>query len=74
MSKLPRITGKKMVNALKRAGFETIRIEGSHYHLYRHDKGLVTIPVHTGEILSPRLMKNILRQAGLQPAELTQLL
>lgn len=53
MPRLPRITGKQLVAALNRAGFETIRIEGSHYHLFKTGCGLVTIPVHAGETLSP---------------------
>jgi predicted RNA binding protein YcfA (HicA-like mRNA interferase family) len=32
--KLPRVTGDKVVRALKRGGFVEIRTRGSHCHLY----------------------------------------
>jgi predicted RNA binding protein YcfA (HicA-like mRNA interferase family) len=35
MTKLPRITGQKMVVALRKVGFEVIRTRGSHFFL-RH--------------------------------------
>ncbi len=38
MTKLPSLTGKKVVKALKRIGFELIRIKGSH-HFLRHQDG-----------------------------------
>lgn len=74
MPRLPRITGRQLVAALNRAGFKTVRIEGSHYHLFKTGAGLVTIPVHAGETLSPRLVKSILRQAQLDLEELRQIL
>lgn len=55
MSRLPRVTGKEVVNALKRAGFVVVRIQGSHHHLRRPGaKSLVTVPVHSGEILEAK--------------------
>ena len=66
MSKLPRVSGKEVVSALKRAGFVLIRTRGSHQYLYHHGKDkLVTVPVHSGKILAPKTLKSILGQAGL---------
>ena len=31
MTKLPRLTAKKLIAALRRAGFEVIRVRGSHH-------------------------------------------
>jgi predicted RNA binding protein YcfA (HicA-like mRNA interferase family) len=31
MTRRPRVTGKKVVAALRRAGFEVIRVKGSHH-------------------------------------------
>lgn len=73
MTRLPRTTGKK-VAALKHVGFSVIRVTGSHYHLHRPGSRLVTIPVHTGETLSPVIVKSILEQAGLSVDELIDLL
>lgn len=74
MSRLPRVTGKEVVSALKRAGFVVIRIQGSHHLRKPGSKSLVTVPVHSGEILKPKLLKNILEQAGLNVDEFKNLL
>jgi len=64
MTRLPRVTGKKVVLALKGAGFIVVKINGSHHHLYKPGRNLVTVPVHTGETLSPMLIKNSFRAGG----------
>ena len=70
MSKLPRITGQKLVLALQKAGFKVIRIKGSHYFL-RHDDGRCTVvPVHRGEILGPGLTAQILKDCELSSEQL----
>ncbi len=47
MSKLPSKTGKSLIKLLKKAGFEEIRIKGSH-HFLRHADGISTVvPVHS---------------------------
>lgn len=74
MTRMPRITGKKLVAALKRNGFVTVRITGSHHHLHSPGGGLVTVPVHSGEIISPFILRSILEQAGITVDELIELL
>ena len=74
MSRLPRITGKVLVAALERLEFKVIRVNGSHYHLHKLGSNLVTVPVHSGEILSPMVIKSVLKQAGLAVDELIELL
>ncbi len=74
MTRMPRVTGKKVVVALKSAGFILIRVNGSHHHLHKSGGKLVTIPVHSGETLSPMLLKSILEQAGLTVEEFMKLL
>ena len=37
MAKSPRITGKEIIKALSKLGFEIIRIKGSHYFLQHKD-------------------------------------
>ena len=74
MSRLPRITGKVLVATLQGIGFIVIRVKGSHHHLYRAGSNLVTVPVHSGEILSPMVIKSVLKQAGLEVDELIELL
>ncbi|MFA7467881.1 MAG: type II toxin-antitoxin system HicA family toxin [Desulfotomaculaceae bacterium] len=74
MTRMPRVTGKKAVSALKRAGFTVVRVTGSHHHLHKPGNKLVTVPVHAGETLSPIVLKSILEQAGLTVDELIDLL
>ena len=65
MSTLPSLTGKDMVKALNRAGFDTVRVKGSH-HFMRHPDGRTTVvPVHAGETLGPGLLSKILRDCEL---------
>jgi predicted RNA binding protein YcfA (HicA-like mRNA interferase family) len=61
MTRLPRISGKKLVVALQKAGFEVIRTKGSH-HFLRHPDGRSTVvPVHRGETLGPGITAQILK-------------
>ena len=74
MTKLPRHNAQKLIKALQKAGFEVIRIRGSH-HFLRHPDGRCTvIPVHRGETIGPGLMSEILRDCEITPEELTKLL
>ncbi|MGB2983138.1 MAG: type II toxin-antitoxin system HicA family toxin, partial [Candidatus Bipolaricaulia bacterium] len=61
MTRLPRLTGERLIKTLQRAGFNDVRIRGSH-HFLRHPDGQVTVvPVHTGETIGPGLLAKILR-------------
>jgi predicted RNA binding protein YcfA (HicA-like mRNA interferase family) len=73
--RLPRVTGDKVVKALKRAGFVDIRCRGSHCYLYHEEKDrLVTVPVHAGRIIALKTLRSILNQADLSTEEFTELL
>jgi predicted RNA binding protein YcfA (HicA-like mRNA interferase family) len=75
VTRLPRLTGTEVAGALERAGFILITTKGSHRHYRRPDgTGRVTIPVHAGEILAPKTLRGILRQATLSVEELQALL
>jgi predicted RNA binding protein YcfA (HicA-like mRNA interferase family) len=51
MTTFPSLTGKNLIGTLKKAGFEVIRVKGSH-HFLRHTDGRITIiPVHSGETI-----------------------
>lgn len=74
MTRLPRVPGLKVISALKHAGFEVIRVKGSH-HFLRHPDGRATVvPVHRGEDIGPGLLSQILRDCELTPDELRELL
>jgi predicted RNA binding protein YcfA (HicA-like mRNA interferase family) len=74
MSRLPRLTGKQLIKALKKTGFEVIRIKGSH-HFLRHSDGRSTVvPVHSGETVGPGLLSRILRDCDLNQEQFIRLL
>ena len=65
MTKLPSIKGQELVTALHRAGFEVIRVKGSHYFLRHPDGRCTVVPVHRGETIGPGLLSKILRPVQL---------
>jgi len=74
MSRSPRLSGADLIAALKSAGFEVIRIKGSH-HILRHRDGRTTVvPVHAGETIGPGLLQKILRASQLSVEDLQRLL
>ncbi len=75
MPRLPRVSSKKLIQALLRAGFFEHHQSGSHVSL-RHEtkKHLrITIPYHSRE-LAPKTLKSILAQTELTIQELIELL
>jgi len=74
MTRLPRCTGRELVTALTKAGFEVIRVKGSHHFLRRADGRATVVPVHAGETLGPGLMTKVLRDSDLTPESLRALL
>ena len=61
MSKLPRLRGREVITALRRAGFGVVRIRGSHHFLQHADGRCTVVPVHAGEIIGPGLLNRILK-------------
>ena len=74
MTRLPRLTGKEIIAALKNAGFEVVRIKGSHHRLRHADGRVTTVPVHSGETIGPGLMSSILLDVELTRDEFFLLL
>lgn len=74
MTRLPRLTGKEIIAALKNAGFEVVRIKGSHHRLRHADGRVTTVPVHAGETIGPGLMSIILRDVEITREEFFLLL
>jgi len=74
MTVLPSISGKDLLAALRKAGFEVARIKGSH-HFLRHADGRTTVvPVHSGETIGPGLLSKIIRDCDLSREALHKLL
>ena len=75
MRALPALSGRAVIAALERAGFEMIRIKGSH-HFLRHPNDptrQTVVPVHRND-LPPGTLRAILRQARLSRAQFLDLL
>jgi predicted RNA binding protein YcfA (HicA-like mRNA interferase family) len=63
MSRLPVVKPKEVIAALSKAGFETVRVRGSHYQLLNPmTKRRVTVP-HRNNDLSRGTLASILNQA-----------
>ncbi|HEX4055555.1 MAG TPA: type II toxin-antitoxin system HicA family toxin [Tepidisphaeraceae bacterium] len=68
-SRLPAVTAREVVAALKKAGFRAINQKGSHLYLWHDGRKLLTgVPIHPGD-LGRGLVKRILKQAGLTEDE-----
>ena len=75
MTRLPRASGKRVVAALQRAGFELTHVRGSHHYLRKPGVArIVPVPVHGNRNLPAGTLRSILRLAGLTAEELNELL
>jgi predicted RNA binding protein YcfA (HicA-like mRNA interferase family) len=74
MTRLPRPTGKQVIAALGKVGFEVARVRGSHHFLRHADGRAIVVPVHAGETIGPGLMTKILRATELTVDEFSVLL
>ena len=74
MSIVPRPTGKELVRVLHKAGFQVIRIRGSHHFLRHADGRSTVVPVHAGEVIGPGLLYKILRDCDLTVPQLSEML
>jgi predicted RNA binding protein YcfA (HicA-like mRNA interferase family) len=76
MTKLPVLKAREVIRALEAAGFEIVRIKGSHYRLVHRVDGVraTTIPVHAGRDLPKGTLRDIIDQAGLTVDEFVALL
>ena len=72
--KLPRRTAAEVKRALERTGFQVVRQSGSHQILKNAAGRRVTLPMHSGQTLHPKVLKNILADAELTPEQLAELL
>ncbi len=71
MVKLPSISGKELVKALKKSGFTEVRKKGSHVSLQKGAYRTV-VPLHNE--LAKGTIFGILKQCGLSKEEMIELL
>ena len=72
--KLPVVSGKELVKALARAGFEVKRVRGSHHFLEHADGRVTVVPVHGNEAIGPGLLGKILHDCRMNRDDLAKLL
>lgn len=72
MTRMPRVTGKRLVSALKRTGFKQVRQKSSHVYLQHPDGRTTVVPVHSGETIGIGLMSSILKDVKMTKEELQQ--
>jgi len=74
MSTLPAFGGRQLIRALRKMGFELVRVKGSH-HFLRHGDGRCTVvPAHRGETIGPGLLARILHECEITKEELRKIL
>jgi len=71
-NRLPRLTAREIVRIIERRGFALSRSSGSH-HIYRDSSGRrVTVSVHAGKIVHPKVLQAILRDMDMTAEELRE--
>ena len=75
MTRMPRVTGKDILTALKQDSFKVVHRRGSHHYLRKGDSGkLVVVPVHGNSIVPLGTLKSILHQADMTQDRFKKLL
>ena len=74
MTRLPSLTGEKIIKALGKAGFEVFRQRGSHVYLKHPDGRSTVVPLHKGESVGRGLVRKIMNNADLTREEFLRLL
>ncbi|MBI2906535.1 MAG: type II toxin-antitoxin system HicA family toxin [Chloroflexi bacterium] len=73
--RLPRVTAIELLRALQRDGWEVRRREGSHFQLkHPSRRGRITLTMHAGITVKPKVLATVLSEAGLTVTELRRLL
>ncbi|MEH1793167.1 type II toxin-antitoxin system HicA family toxin [Nostoc sp.] len=70
MPKLPRLTATEAEKLLLNAGFIQIRSKGSH-RIYFREEVRVVIPFHSGKVLHPKIVKQVLQAIDISENEAT---
>jgi predicted RNA binding protein YcfA (HicA-like mRNA interferase family) len=69
MARLPRLRGREVIAALRRAGFVVLRIKGSHHFMQHPDGRRTVVPVHAGETIGVGLLNKILKDVEIEAGE-----
>ena len=74
MSDFPSLSGESLIRALRKQGFVSIRVRGSHHFLRHPDGRRTVVPVHRGETIGTGLLAKILRDCDLTREDLRSVL
>src|SRR5208283_224760 len=73
-AKVPRVTAREIIAVLEKKGFLLARQSGSH-KIYKDAVGKrVTVPFHAQKVLHPKVLRRIMRDAGIAAEEFERLL
>ncbi len=65
MSKIPILKPQEVVRILNNLGFIEVRQKGSHKQFRHQDGRATTVPFHRGRDISPRLLRQIVKDIDL---------
>lgn len=74
MPGLPILKPRELIRLLEGLGFRNSRRRGSHFRFVHTDGRRTTVPVHSGKTIGRGLLRVILDDIGISPAELKKLL
>ena len=75
MSRLPRITARQAEKVIRKLGFQLLRQSGSHKIFFNGDiDKRITLPCHGQRVIHPKIVKDIIRDSGVNPAEFVELM
>ena len=73
--RFPAVTGKDVLRALQRVGWNVFHIRGSHHRLRHNETGRkVTLPIHAGKTLRRGTLAVVLEKTGLSVEQFRKLL
>ena len=74
MSIIPILAARVVIRKLQRAGFYYVKSHGSHqYYLHPITKRMTSIPVHGGNTIGRKLLKEIIDQTGITVEQFLEL-
>ena len=72
--RLPPMTAREVIAALRKAGWTVDRTTGSHYIMRHPDKaGRFPVPYHGNRDIKVAVLRSIIRQAGMTVEEFLEL-
>ena len=72
MTKLPSVSGKKIIKAFEKIGYLIIRKRGSHFRLHHKNKEPLSVPDH--KTIGKGLLRKLLRDSEISIKEFIDLL